>query len=121
MTDAVSAPLLRLPMHALMWLAGPSMAPDDPSDMLATIAAEDAFDVGSRLDRIQAPTLVLGGAKDPFYSVDLFRGTAAGVRDGRAVVFPGRGHLGVVSSRVAHGVALGFFLGEGGSGRRGTA
>ena len=47
-------------------------AVDDPSDTLVVLAAEDAFDAEPGLERIQAPTLVLGGAADSFYSEELF-------------------------------------------------
>ena len=53
---------------------------------------------------------VLGGGADPFYTEDLFRGTAAGVPDGRAVVFPGKGHLFAAGSRTSGAVSLGFLL-----------
>lgn len=86
------------------------MTADDPSDMLVTIAAEDVFDAEPHLGRVQAPTLVLGGGADPFYTEDLFRRTAAGVPDGRAVVFPGKGHLFAAGSRTAVAVSLGFLL-----------
>ena len=44
--------------------------------MMATIRAEDAFDLGDRLGaEISAPTLVIGGSRDPFYPTELFRGT----------------------------------------------
>jgi hypothetical protein len=43
----------------LGWVVGGSFAVDDPSDMLTTIAAEDAFDAEPALPRVQAPTLVL--------------------------------------------------------------
>jgi pimeloyl-ACP methyl ester carboxylesterase len=41
----------------LMWLAGPLFIRRgwDPSDMIATIMAEDAFDIGGRLGEISAP------------------------------------------------------------------
>lgn len=76
-------------------MTGGSFDVDDPSDMLVTISAEDSFDVESHLIDVKAPTLVLGGAADHFYSEDLFRRTAAGIPNGRAVIFPGKGsHLG---------------------------
>lgn len=107
----VAAPrVARPPVRALTWLAGPMMTADDPTDMLVTIAAEDVFDAEPHLGRVQAPTLVLGGGADPFYTEDLFRRTAAGMPDGRAVVFPGKGHLFAAGSRTAVAVSLGFLL-----------
>ena len=102
---------LRHPAGALAWLFGRSWAANDPADMLITIAAEDAFDAELGLDRVQAPTLVVGGSADPFYSEDLFRRTAAGIPNGRAVIFPGKGHLSAAGSKAAANIGLGFLLG----------
>jgi pimeloyl-ACP methyl ester carboxylesterase len=97
--------------QGLSWVMGRNFVVDDPSDMLTTIAAEDAFDAEPGLDRVQAPTLVLGGTADGFYSADLFRRTADGIPQGRAVVFPGKSHMHVAGSRAAAGIGLGFLLG----------
>lgn len=98
------------PMRPLARLLGRSMAPADPSDLLVTLDAEDAFDVGGQLHRITAPTLVIGGAKDVFYSRELFERTAAGVRDGRAHIYPGWGHGRTSASSTTAHLMLGFFL-----------
>jgi pimeloyl-ACP methyl ester carboxylesterase len=45
-----------------------------------------------RLGEIAAPTLVIGGEEDPFYSPELFRETAAGIPNARLVLYPGMGH-----------------------------
>jgi pimeloyl-ACP methyl ester carboxylesterase len=92
------------------WLIGGSFAADDPTDMVRTIIAEDAFDAEPDLGRITAPTLVIGGADDPFYSVELFERTAAGIPDGRAVVVPGKSHMYVAASKETAALALGFLL-----------
>lgn len=102
---------LQYPSRAVGWLAAGAFAVEDPSDMLVTIAAEDSFDAEPHLHRVQATTLVLGGTADPFYSEDLFRRTAEGVPDGRAVIFRGKGHLYVSSSKTVAGIGLGFLLG----------
>ena len=73
---------IRYPALLLGWLAGRSFAPEDPADMLVTLAAEDSFDAEQDLHRVLAPTLVLGGTADPFYSEDLFRRTANGIPGG---------------------------------------
>jgi pimeloyl-ACP methyl ester carboxylesterase len=101
---------LRHPAGALAWLANP-LAADNPADMLITNAAAVAFDAEPELDRVQAPTLVMGGSADPYYSEDLFRQTAAGIPGGRPVIFPGKGHLYPSASKAAASVALGFLLG----------
>ena len=102
---------LRYPARGIGWLAGNTFAVDDPSDTLAVMAAEDAFDAEPGLARIQAPTLVLGGTADSFYSEELFRRTASGIPDGRVVIFPGKTHMYVAGSAVPAAAALGFLLG----------
>jgi pimeloyl-ACP methyl ester carboxylesterase len=97
--------------RGLGWAAGGVFAVDDPSDMLTTIAAEDSFDAEPGLSQVQAPTIVLGGTADTFYSEDLFRRTASGIAQGRAVIFPGRSHVRVAGSKQAAGNALGFLIG----------
>lgn len=67
--------------------------PTDPSDFLITVRAEEAFDVGARLGEIGAPTLVVAGARDPFYSPALFRATANGIPGARLVLLPRGGHV----------------------------
>jgi pimeloyl-ACP methyl ester carboxylesterase len=79
------------PAH-VMGLMMATMAPDDPSDMITTIEAEDRFDLGPRLGDIQTPTLVMAGSADPFYTEELFRETAAGIPNGRLALYPGMGH-----------------------------
>jgi pimeloyl-ACP methyl ester carboxylesterase len=79
-------------MTVLMWLLGGWIAPRDPSDLLITIAAEDAFDSSAELHRIAAPTLVIGGERDAFYSAELFRETADRVPDARLRLYPRKGH-----------------------------
>jgi pimeloyl-ACP methyl ester carboxylesterase len=97
--------------RGLGWLVGGGFDADDRSDMLLTMVAEDTFDAEPHLARVQAPTLVLGGTADPFYSEDLFRRTAAGIPHGRAVILPGKSHGYVGGSKVTAGIGLGFLLG----------
>jgi pimeloyl-ACP methyl ester carboxylesterase len=67
--------------------------------MLAMARAEDAFDLHDRLGEITAPTLVVGGERDFFYSPELFRETAEGVRDGRLLLYPKLDHKGTLGSK----------------------
>ena len=77
----------------LSLFAGPIMGiPKDPTDLAVTIEAEDKHDFRERLPEIQAPTLVIAGDKDPFYSPELFRNTAAGIPGARLVLYEGMGH-----------------------------
>lgn len=87
-----------------------SMAPEDPTDLLATIEAEDAFDVGDELHRVTAPTLVIGGGKDAFYPRALFEDTAARIPDGRVHLRPDWGHMRASGSAATANITLGFLL-----------
>lgn len=78
--------------------------------MLVTLDAEEAFDVGELLHRISAPTLVVGGGKDVFYSRELFEQTAAGVQNGRAHIYPDWGHMRTSGSSATASLSLGFLL-----------
>jgi pimeloyl-ACP methyl ester carboxylesterase len=109
MTSMLPVPL-RGPMRPLSRLAVRSMPPDDPTDLLVTLDAEDAFDVEDRLPLVTAPTLVIGGTKEAFYPRDLFEVTAAGVRDGRVQIFQRWGHAQTSTSSATTNLTLGFLL-----------
>jgi pimeloyl-ACP methyl ester carboxylesterase len=109
MTAMLPGPL-RAPARPLSRLAASSMVPADPTDLLVTLEAEDAFDVEADLPGVTAPTLVIGGSKDVFYTPELFQGTAAGVQNGRAHIFPGWGHGRASSSTATAHLTLGFML-----------
>ncbi len=70
----------------------------DLSDMAATIEAEDDFDL-ARCPPVRAPTLILAGSDDRFYSPELFAETAALVPGSTLRIFPGRGHITVMRDR----------------------
>ena len=110
MASLMLPPVLRGPLRAVARLAVRPMVADDPTDLLVTLDAEDAFDIEADLPRITAPTLVIGGSKDVLYSRELFEATARGVKDGRAHVFEGWGHMRTSGSRAAACLALGFML-----------
>jgi pimeloyl-ACP methyl ester carboxylesterase len=86
---------------ALMWLFGGSQRVDDPSDMLVTVAAEDVFDAAAQLHRITAPTLLVAGGRDRFYSPELFRETAERIPGARLRLYPDKGHAGVMTHKPA--------------------
>ena len=73
-------------------LAGIFGAAEDPSDLVVTVEAEDKFNFKDRLAQITAPTLVIAGTKDPFYTVDLFRETAEGIPNAELILYEGKGH-----------------------------
>jgi pimeloyl-ACP methyl ester carboxylesterase len=109
MTAMLPSPL-RGPAHPLSRLAAGPMVPADPTDLLVTLDAEDVFNVEAGLPRVTAPTLVIGGGHDHFYTPELFQRTAAGVQDGRAHIFPSWGHLRASSSTATTHLTLGFLL-----------
>ena len=76
----------------------PLLMGGDLDDMVATIDAEDGFDLTTRLPDIVVPTLVVGGARDRFYGEELFVGTADGLPEGRLLLHPDKGHAGAMSS-----------------------
>ena len=99
--DVADSRLGRRIAGGLLWLAGPLFIKRDwdPSDMIATIMAEDTSDIGERLGEISAPTLVVGGGRDPFHPPELFRETAQGIPDARIVLYEGRGHSATFADR----------------------
>jgi len=84
--------------HTLLSFAG-LIAPravvgHNDTDLLATLDAEDGFDLESRLVSMEVPTLVTGGARDRFYSADLFGATSRGLRHAQLSLYPNAGHMG---------------------------
>ena len=67
-------------------------APQDPSDLVVTVEAEDRHNFRDRLGEIAAPTLVVAGTEDPGYTVELFRETAEGIPNGRLILYEKMGH-----------------------------
>jgi pimeloyl-ACP methyl ester carboxylesterase len=45
------------------------------------------------LINIIAPTLILGGDKDPFFTEKIFKDTAKSIRNGNVAIFEGAGHM----------------------------
>jgi pimeloyl-ACP methyl ester carboxylesterase len=79
------------------WLAAPLGGlllgrPSNPSDVAVTYAAANAHEFVDRLARIQVPTLVAGGERDPFYTPALFRETAEGIPSARLLLYERMGH-----------------------------
>lgn len=95
-TQGIESPVKARLVGALAWLADPLVRPKNPADTLAFVRAEDAFDLDGRLADITAPTLVVGGDRDEYYSVETFRRTADGIPDARLVVYPDTNHLGAI-------------------------
>ena len=109
----------RFPAAAVAWLAGPRLLAggDDLADMATTIEAEDAFDLASCRSPIRAPTLILAGSEDRFYSPELFAETARLIPGSRLRVLEGRGHVTVARHPEWSG-EIDRFIAEGDAGQR---
>jgi pimeloyl-ACP methyl ester carboxylesterase len=66
--------------------------PENPSDFLVTLEADLNHDTTERLNEIYAPTLIVGGSEDPFFSVSLLRETAEKLPDATLHIYEGVGH-----------------------------
>ncbi|WP_166790475.1 alpha/beta fold hydrolase [Cryobacterium tagatosivorans] len=95
-------------LRATGWLVGRSMYGKATPDMIATIHAEDQLDLRDRLHEISAPTLVVGGDRDAFYSEQLFKQTAALIPDSQLLLYEGKSHMGTSMSRNLVPDVLGF-------------
>lgn len=69
--DWLIRPLMRVFGGALLG------APKSGQDLAVVLESDINLDVRDKLPRITAPTLVIGGAHDPFYGVEAIRETAA--------------------------------------------
>jgi pimeloyl-ACP methyl ester carboxylesterase len=66
--------------------------PSDPQDFLITLEADLNHDTTERLSEISAPSLIIGGSKDPFFPENLLRETAQKIPDAALHVYEGIGH-----------------------------
>jgi pimeloyl-ACP methyl ester carboxylesterase len=66
--------------------------PSDPQDFLTTLEADLNHDTTGRLSEISAPSLIIGGSDDPFFSENLLRETAQKIPDAALHVYEGIGH-----------------------------
>ncbi|HEX7169447.1 MAG TPA: alpha/beta hydrolase [Rubrobacter sp.] len=67
-------------------------APSDPQDFLTTLGADLVHDTTERLGEISAPSLIISGSEDPFYSEDAIRETAEKIPDAPLRLYEGVGH-----------------------------
>jgi pimeloyl-ACP methyl ester carboxylesterase len=112
--DVAASRLGRRVAGGLLWLLGPLFIKRewDPSDMVATIMAEDSFDLGGWLGEISAPTLIIGGGRDRFYPPELFRETAQGIPEARLVLYDNRAHGGTFADRRFGRDVVAFLMAE---------
>lgn len=107
---------LELPAALTGWALGPRLFDvEGLSDMATMAEAEDEFDL-ARLPTIQAPTLILGGARDRYYGPELFAETAALIPRSRVVTRPRLGHVSVLWSPRSRAEIRGFLSATVGSG-----
>lgn len=101
----------QFPAAVVGWLLGPLLIRDTAGldDMATTIEAEDGFDL-ARCPAISAPTLILAGREDRFYSPALFDETARLIPGAALHVIDGRGHVTVMRDRTFQ-AELAAFLG----------
>lgn len=78
------------------------------SDMLATLEAEDRFDLAACAAPIAAPTLLVAGGRDRFYPRALFEETAALIPRCTLELLPRRGHIDVTRDARATATIAGF-------------
>jgi pimeloyl-ACP methyl ester carboxylesterase len=71
----------------------------NPADPIATLRAEDGFDVYDRLPDISTETLVICGARDYFWTPEMFAETAHRMPRGKLIMYPKRGHNIVTSKQ----------------------
>ena len=76
----------------LAMLAAKRVTIENATDTIAMLQAEDAFDVRDRLPDIQTETLVVCGAQDPFWTLEMFAETAFRLANGKLIMYRNRGH-----------------------------
>lgn len=97
----VAASLLPRPLKpvgtAAGWLAAKHVlgSTQAAADLLATLDAEDGFDLEACHNTIRAPTLIVVGGRDRFYGHDLFKLTQQLIPNSRLYIRPRRGHTSV--------------------------
>ncbi len=95
--------------RSLAFALGPKVLGDRQAlaDMATTIEAEETLDLAA-LPVVAAPTLIIAGGHDRFYSRALFDETARLIPGASLRVFPRRGHVTVLNDRRARATITGF-------------
>ena len=88
---------LRALLTPVALLAAKRITIENPADTIAMLRAEDAFDVRDRLADIQIETLVICGAQDPFWTLEMFAETAFRLPRGKLIMYRNRGHALVIA------------------------
>jgi pimeloyl-ACP methyl ester carboxylesterase len=99
--DVISGKLrsrwLRALLTPVALLAAKRMTIQNPADTIAMLRAEDAFDVRDQLADIQTETLVICGAQDPYWTIEMFAETAFRLPRGKLIIYRNRGHALVIA------------------------
>ena len=99
--DAMSGKLrsrwLRALLTPVALVAAKRITIENPADTIAMLRAEDAFDVRDRLPDIQTETLVICGAQDPYWPLDMFAETAFRMPHGKLIMYRNRGHALIIA------------------------
>jgi pimeloyl-ACP methyl ester carboxylesterase len=88
---------LRALLTPVALVAAKRITIENPADTIAMLRAEDAFDVRDRLADIQTETLVICGAQDPFWTLEMFAETAFRLPHGKLIIYRNRGHALVIA------------------------
>jgi pimeloyl-ACP methyl ester carboxylesterase len=88
---------LRALLTPVAFLAAKRITIKNPADTIAMLRAEDAFDVRDGLADIQTETLVICGAQDPFWTIEMFAETAFRLPHGSLIIYRNRGHALVIA------------------------
>ncbi|MDQ2850214.1 MAG: alpha/beta hydrolase [Actinomycetota bacterium] len=93
------------------WVTAPRIltSPEQAADLAATLHAEDGFDLATCHDQIQAPTLIIAGARDRFYNQELFAETTQLIPNSHLRIFPHRGHITIALDHTARTEIAHFF------------
>lgn len=90
---------LRGVARGVFWMLGNRVITDllAADDLATTLEAEDRFDL-ARCPQIQAPTLIVGGGRDRFYTTQQFHETAALIPRSQVHIESRSGHMSVANS-----------------------
>jgi pimeloyl-ACP methyl ester carboxylesterase len=89
--SAVDGPVAQWLARTVLSRSGTAPTAGEAADFATTVAAVLDHDTGPLLGGSATPTLVLGGARDPFFPADTLAATAAAI-PAELRVFPGSGH-----------------------------
>lgn len=96
---------VRTLLAPVMRVVAPRIKIENPTDTVTMLLAEDAFDVQDRLSEIATETLVICGARDYYWTPEMFAETALRMTRGRLIMYPDAGHAIVLRQRFADDVA----------------